>query len=92
MLFYICGLEGSDEGERLLARKLEIQANKGRSFEKPDEAIKVVTTASEPDNTSDLLAIFRYSLSPEIVEPSVYCVARGTPVPPSCLVWKKTRG
>ena len=49
-----------------------MEANKGRSFEKPDEAIKVVTTLSEEDNASDKLARARFTLRPEVVEPAAY--------------------
>ena len=61
-----------EKENKLLAKKIEIEANKGRSFEKPDEAIKIVTTASEQDNASDMLATCRYKLRPEIVEPHAY--------------------
>ena len=49
-----------------------MEANKGRSIKKPDGAVKVITTAIEQDNASDMLASCRYRLSLEIVEPSVY--------------------
>ena len=48
-----------EKENKLRAKKLEMEANKGHFFEKPDEAIKVIITASEPDNTSDFLASCR---------------------------------
>lgn len=61
-----------EKDQKLLAKKIEMEANKGRSFEKPDETIKVVTTVAEEDNASDKLAKARFSLRPEVVEPGVY--------------------
>ena len=57
---------------RLLAKKLELDQNKGKTLEKPDDAIKEIQTIAERDNASTLLADSRFSLRPEIVEPSAY--------------------
>ena len=35
---------------RLLSKKLEMEANRGRTFEKPDEPIATITTKQEQDN------------------------------------------
>ena len=61
-----------EKENKLLAKKIEMEANKGRSFEKPDETIKLVTTVSEEDNASNKLAKARFALRPEVVEPAVY--------------------
>ena len=61
-----------EKENKLLPKKIELEANKGRSFEKPDETIKVVTTVSEEDNASNKLARARFVLRPEVVEPAMY--------------------
>ena len=61
-----------EKENRLLTKKFEFEQNIGRSFEKPDDPIKTILTEREEDNASTLLASSRYSLRPEVVEPSVY--------------------
>ena len=61
-----------EKESRLLARKLDMEQNKGKTLEKPDDPIKEVSTMAERDNASDLLAASRFSLRPEVVEPSAY--------------------
>lgn len=61
-----------EKENRLLARKLDMEQNKGKTLEKPDDPIKEVATMAERDNASDLLATSRFSLRPEVVEPSAY--------------------
>jgi hypothetical protein len=61
-----------EKENRLLTKKFEFEQNRGRSFEKPDDPIKTILTEREEDNASTLLASSRYSLRPEVVEPSVY--------------------
>ena len=61
-----------EKENKLLAKKLELETNRGRTFEKPDEPIPITTTSAEQDNAGTLLASSRFSLRPEIVEPHVY--------------------
>ena len=61
-----------EKEKRLLARKLDMEQNKGKTLEKPEDPIKDVATIAEQDNASDLLAASRFCLRPEVVEPSAY--------------------
>ena len=61
-----------EKESRLLSRKLDMEMNKGKSLEKPDEIIKEVSINAERDNASDMLAQCRFTLRPEVVEPSSF--------------------
>ena len=61
-----------EKENRLLARKLDMEQNKGKTLEKPDDPIKEIATIAERDNATDLLAASRFCLRPEVVEPSAY--------------------
>ena len=61
-----------EKENRLLARKLDMEQNKGKTLEKPDDPIKEIATIAERDNATDLLAASRFCLRPEVVETSAY--------------------